>query len=67
MKKITLLFMMILSTVSYSQTPITEANFQTAINTCLVLILKMDFVQIVNTVLCQIGMLANVTNMRQVI
>jgi hypothetical protein len=35
MKKITLLFMMMLSTVSYSQTPITDANFQTAINTCL--------------------------------
>ena len=26
---------MILSTVSYSQTAITDANFQTAINTCL--------------------------------
>ena len=35
MKKITLLFVMILSAVSYSQTPITDANFQTAINTCL--------------------------------
>ena len=35
MKKITLFFMMILSTVSYSQTPITDANFKTAINTCL--------------------------------
>ena len=35
MKKITLLFLMILSSVSYSQTPITEDNFQTAINTCL--------------------------------
>ena len=35
MKKITLLFMMILSIVSYSQTPITDANFLTAINTCL--------------------------------
>jgi len=35
MKKITLLFTMILSTVSYSQTTITDANFQTAINTCL--------------------------------
>ena len=35
MKKITLLFTMILSTVSYSQTPITDANFQDAINTCL--------------------------------
>ena len=35
MKKIIKLFMMILSTVSYSQTAITDANFQTAINTCL--------------------------------
>ena len=35
MKKIIILFMMILSTVSYSQTAITDANFQTAINTCL--------------------------------
>ena len=35
MKKIIILFMMILSTVSYSQTNITDANFQTAINTCL--------------------------------
>ena len=35
MKKITLLLMMILSVVSYSQTPITDANFETAINTCL--------------------------------
>ena len=35
MKKLLLLFIMILSTVSYSQTAITDANFQTAINTCL--------------------------------
>ena len=35
MKKIIIVFMMILSTVSYSQTPITDGNFQTAINTCL--------------------------------
>ena len=35
MKKIIILFIMILSTVSYSQTAITDANFQTAINTCL--------------------------------
>jgi surface protein len=35
MKKIIILFIMILSSVSYSQTPITDANFQTAINTCL--------------------------------
>ena len=35
MKKIIILFIMILSTVSYSQTPITQANFQTAINNCL--------------------------------
>ena len=35
MKKITLLFVMILSTVSYSQTPITDANFRSAIETCL--------------------------------
>ena len=35
MKKIIIVFMMILSTVSYSQTNITDANFQTAINTCL--------------------------------
>ena len=32
MKKITLLFMMILSSVSYSQTPITDANIQTAVD-----------------------------------
>ena len=30
MKKITLFFMMILSTVSYSQTAITDANIQNA-------------------------------------
>ena len=35
MKKIIILFMMILSSVSYSQTPITDANFQQAINNCL--------------------------------
>jgi surface protein len=35
MKKLLLLFIMILSTVSYSQTAITDANFRTAINTCL--------------------------------
>ena len=35
MKKFIILFIMILSTVSYSQTAITDANFQTAINTCL--------------------------------
>ncbi|MDC3195873.1 hypothetical protein OAT76_05640 [Flavobacteriaceae bacterium] len=35
MKKIIIVFMMILSTVSYSQTNITNANFQEAINTCL--------------------------------
>ena len=35
MKKITLLFVMILSAVSYSQTPITDANFRNAIETCL--------------------------------
>ena len=35
MKKITLLFTMILFTVSYSQTNITDANFQQAVNTCL--------------------------------
>ena len=35
MKKIIILFMMILSSVSYSQTPITQDNFQTAIDTCL--------------------------------
>ena len=35
MKKIIIIFMMILSTVSYSQTPITNSNFQDAINTCL--------------------------------
>ena len=35
MKKIIILFIMILSTVSYSQTAITDGNFQTAINTCL--------------------------------
>ena len=35
MKKIIILFMMILSSISYSQTLITDANFQDAINTCL--------------------------------
>ena len=35
MKKIAISFLMILSVVSYSQTPITDANFETAINTCL--------------------------------
>ena len=35
MKKIIILFIMILSSVSYSQTPITQDNFQTAINECL--------------------------------
>jgi surface protein len=35
MKNIIIVFMMILSTVSYSQTAITDGNFQTAINTCL--------------------------------
>tara|TARA_B110000003_G_scaffold172618_1_gene172227 strand:+ start:71434 stop:72522 length:1089 start_codon:yes stop_codon:yes gene_type:complete len=35
MKKIIILFIMILSTVSYSQTAITDSNFQQAINTCL--------------------------------
>ena len=33
MKKIIIVFMMILSSVSYSQTPITQANFEIAINT----------------------------------
>ena len=56
MKKITLLFTMILSTVSYSQTPITQDNFQTAINTCLSTNQRMDYVQIANMVQCQIGM-----------
>ena len=35
MKKIIILFMMILSSVSYSQTAITDTNFQEAINECL--------------------------------
>jgi surface protein len=35
MKKIIILFITIISSVSYSQTAITDANFQTAINTCL--------------------------------
>jgi surface protein len=35
MKKTLLLFTLTLSLVSYSQTQITDANFQTAINTCL--------------------------------
>ena len=32
MKKIAISFLMILSVVSYSQTPITNANIQTAVN-----------------------------------
>ena len=35
MKKLLLLLVISLSTASYSQTPITDANFQQAINTCL--------------------------------
>ena len=35
MKKIIILFTMILSTVSYSKTTITDGNLQLAINTCL--------------------------------
>ena len=35
MKKIIILFIIILSSVSYSQTAITDANFRNAINTCL--------------------------------
>ena len=35
MKKLLLLFAIILCTASYSQTAITDTNFQTAINTCL--------------------------------
>ena len=35
MKKLLLLLAITFSTASYSQTAITDANFQTAINTCL--------------------------------
>jgi len=35
MKKIIILFIMILSTVSYSQTAITDGNFEQAVNECL--------------------------------
>ena len=35
MKKLLLLLAITIATVSYSQTAITDANFQTAINTCL--------------------------------